>query len=291
VNNIKQALEKIEIPKDLNSRVVLGVKQAKMERRKKRNPKWMLTSVAAVMIIGTGLTFGNSYLADAAESILSQLFSSKENLMKTYPDDEPEKFDLIEQSLVVAQETLTEEEFSEYTKLIKEQVELKTLLQKEKREPSGKEARRSNEIGTLMRPYENKFMPIFAERLASFPLTEKPTYIPDEYKLTHESYGITNIGEEPVVSFDYGKGESWFNTSQLKINQLTDLEKPEAGLFENPVSYTLNGFQFEFVSKEQSQWLGGMRVTVPEKGYKMVLVATDLSKEGMEKLLLSMIER
>jgi hypothetical protein len=201
--------------------------------------------------------------------------------MKTYPDDEPEKFDLIEQSLVVAQETLTEEEFSEYTKLIKELVELKTLLQKEKREPSGKEARRSNEIGTLMRPYENKFMPIFAEQLASFPLTEKPTYIPDEYKLTQETYGITNIGEEPVVSFDYRKGESWFNTQQLKINQLTDLEKPEAGLFENPVSYTLNGFQFEFVSKEQSAVAWWYEGNSARERVKMVLVATDLSKEGM----------
>lgn len=291
MNNIKQALEKIEIPKELNIRVALGVKQAKMEKRKRQNPKWILASVAAVMIIGTGLSFGGSHLANAAESIISQLFGSKENLMKTYPDDEPEKFDLIDQSLVVAQETLTEEEFNEYTKLMKELVALKSKLQKENREPSEKEARKSHQLGELMKPYENKFMPIFSQQLASFPLTKKPAFLPEGYKLDFESYGIANKGEEPVVSFDYSKGESWFNTQQLKINQLTDLEKPEAGLFEKTESYSLNGFQFDYVSKEQSQWLGGLRITVPEKGYKIVLITDKLSKEEMEKVLLSMIEK
>lgn len=292
MNNIKQALEKVEIPKELSSRVALGVKQAKMEKRKRQNPKLMLASVAAVIIIGTALSFGGSHLADAAESIISQLFGSKENLMKTYPDDEPEKFDLIDQSLVVAQETLTEEEFNEYTKLMKELVALKSKLQEENREPSGKEARRSNQIGELMRPYENKFMPIFSQQLASFKFTNKPTYLPEGYKLDFESYGIVNKGEEPVVSFDYRKGESWFNTQQLRINQLTDIEKSEAGLFEKTESYTLNGFQFDYVSQEQSKWLGGLRITVPEKGYKIVLITTDkLSKEEMEKVLLSMIEK
>ncbi|MEH7072582.1 hypothetical protein [Neobacillus drentensis] len=291
MNNIKQVLEKIEIPKDLNSRVVLGVKHAKMEKRKKRNTKWMLASVAVVMIIGTGLTFGSSHLADAAESLLSQLFGSKENLMETYPDDGPEKFDMIDQALAVAEEVLTEDEFAEYTSLMKEQVELKSLLQKEKREPSGKEAKRSNEINELMIPYENKFMPVFSKRLASFPLTEKPTYIPAKYNLGQESYGITNKGEEPVVRFGYAKGESWFTTLQLKKTQISDFEKPESDLFERSVSYTLNGFQFDYVSIDQSQWLGGLRVTVPEKGYKIILAATDLSKEEMEKVLLSMIDK
>jgi hypothetical protein len=291
VNNIKQALEDIDIPKELNSRVALGVRQAKMEKQKSRIPKWMLASVAAVMIVGTGLTFGGSHLADAAESIFSQLFGSKENLMKTYPDDEPEKFDLIEQSLAVAQETLTEKEYSEYTKLIKELVDLKSKLQKENREPNGEEAAKSHKIKEKMQPYENKFMPIFSQQLASFPLTKEPAFLPEGYKLVSESYGIANNGEEPVVSFDYRKGESWFNTQQLKINQLTDLEKPEAGLFEKTESYSLNGFEFDYVSKEQSQWLAGLRITVPEKGYKIVLITDKLSKDEMEKVLLSMIEK
>lgn len=231
MNNIKQSLEKIEIPKELNSRVSLGVKQAKLEKRKRRNPKWMLASVAAVMIIGTGLAFGGSQLADAAESIISQLFGSKKNLVETYPDDEPEKFDLIEQSLAIAQETLTEEEFSDYTKLMKELVELKSKLQKENREPSEKKAKRSDQIGELMKPYENKFMPIFAQQLASFPITKKPNYIPEGYKLVFESYGIANKGEEPVASLNYSKGESIFFIEQLRINQLADLEKPESVFF------------------------------------------------------------
>ncbi|KIO67077.1 hypothetical protein B4065_2108 [Caldibacillus thermoamylovorans] len=35
----------------------------------------------------------------------------------------------------------------------------------------------------------------------------------------------------------------------------------------------------------------GMRVTVPEKGYKITLIADKLSKEEMEKILLSMVEK
>lgn len=35
----------------------------------------------------------------------------------------------------------------------------------------------------------------------------------------------------------------------------------------------------------------GMRVTVPEKGYKIILIADKLSKEEMEKVLLSMVEK
>ncbi|MGJ7922882.1 hypothetical protein [Neobacillus sp. LXY-4] len=39
----------------------------------------------------------------------------------------------------------------------------------------------------------------------------------------------------------------------------------------------------------KEEW-GVMRVTVLEKGYKIILTADNLSKEEMEKVLLSMIE-
>jgi hypothetical protein len=288
VNNIKQSLEKIEVPNDLNSRVALGVKQAKMERPKRRHLKWMLDSVAAVMIIGTGLTFGSSHLADAAETILSQLFGSKENLLKTYPDDEPEKLDMIEQSLVFAQETLTEEEFSEYTKLMKELVGLKSKLQEENREPTGKEENRSDQIQELMKPYENKFMPKFVQQLASFPFI-KPTYIPEGYNKVYEGFDLRKSSEEPNTSLQYENGESFFLLEQHNKNQIAPIEEPVAGYFNTPPeSYYLNEFEFEYFPPKEG-W-GGMRVTVPEEGYKLILTANQLPKEEMEKILLSMIE-
>ncbi|MFP7298739.1 hypothetical protein [Neobacillus niacini] len=287
MNNIKQAMEKIEIPKELDSRVAIGVKEAKVEKRKRRDPKWVVAAVGAIMIMGTGLTIGGPHLAGAAESIISQLFGSKENLIKTYPDDEPEKFDLIEQSLVAAQEILSEEEYNEYTKLIKELVELKSKLQRENREPSGKEANRSHQIKELMQPFEDKFMPTFIQSLASFPII-KPIYIPDGYNKVYEGFEQRKISEEPSTSLQYRSGESLLVIEQHNKNQIAPIEEPDAGVFEKIETYVLEGYHFEFSTEGE---MAGMRVTVPEEGYKLILTANHVSKEEMEKVLLSMIEQ
>ena len=75
----------------------------------------------------------------------------------------------------------------------------------------------------------------------------------------------------------------------MNINQKVDIEMQETGFFVKNDSYSLNGFQFDFVSSKEEKV--GIRVTVPEKGYKIVLIADVLSKEEMEKVLMSMIEK
>ena len=144
MNNIKQELEKIEIPKELNNRVASGVKQAKMEeRRKKRYPKWMLGSVASAMIIGVGFTVGGSYIADAAESLINQLFGSKEELIQSLPDEPKESFNSFEQHLAFAEKHFSEEEFADYSQLIKEQIEIVSNMQIENRDqPNSEEEQR-----------------------------------------------------------------------------------------------------------------------------------------------------
>jgi hypothetical protein len=54
VNNIKQELERIEIPKELHERSKLGVKKAKLEQPKRRfkNP---LVAAAVVSVLGVGI--------------------------------------------------------------------------------------------------------------------------------------------------------------------------------------------------------------------------------------------
>lgn len=260
-------------------------------KRKKTYPNWMLASAATIIIIGTSFTFAGSYIADAAETLINQLFGSKENLMQAYPDESNEEVDFFEQTLAFAKEHLTEEEFNHYSQLLKEQTEIFSLVQKENREyPTDEEEKRLDQIQASMRTYEVKFIPKQAQQLASFPFT-KPTYIPDGYKQVDESYPMINASEEPVVSLNFSNGESGFSTQQLNINQKADLELEESGFFESTVSYSLNGFQFDYVSsKEEWPW-DGMRITVPKKGYKIILTAEVLPKEEMEKVLLSMVEK
>ncbi|PAF33932.1 hypothetical protein CHH69_18600, partial [Terribacillus saccharophilus] len=90
---------------------------------------------------------------------------------------------------------------------------------------------------------------IEAQRLASFPVS-KPTFIPEGYAQTNESFAIINKGEEPVVSLDYSDDESTFDTQQLKIDQTADIELPESGFFVQPETYSFNGHEFEFISRE-----------------------------------------
>jgi hypothetical protein len=265
-------------------KVMLKIK----EKRRKRYPKYIIASVASIMIIGTAFTFGGTYIADAAETLINQLFGSREKLVQVYPDESKEEVDFFEQTLAIAKENLTEEEFNHYSQLFKEQLEIKSKLQKENREPTSAEAKRLHQIKESQRSYEIKFIPIQAQQLASFPFT-KPTYIPKGYKKVEENYVLHNENEEPVVSLNYSDGESFFSTEQVNINQKIDIEMQEAGFFEKTKSYSLNGFQFDFVSSKEEKV--GMRVTVPEKGYKIVLIADDLSKGEMEKVLLSMVNK
>ncbi|KGR81860.1 hypothetical protein [Lysinibacillus odysseyi] len=289
MNNIKRELEKIEIPKELNNRAVLGVKQAKMEKRKKkRHPKWILGSVASVMIIGASFTIGGSYIADAAQSLISQLFGSKGNLMQAYPNESEEEIDFFEQHMIIAKENLTEEEFNKYSRLFEEQSKIWSKVQNENREPDEEEAKRLHQIGELQKSYENKFALIEAQQFASYSIT-KPTHIPEGYKQVDKGFSIVNKGEEPIVSFDYSNGEAIFSTQQTRINQQVDIEK--ADFFRNPESYFLKGFQFDYVPSKEEWPVNGMRVTVPEKRYKVIIMAYALTKEEMENVLLSMIEK
>jgi hypothetical protein len=258
--------------------------------RKKRYPKWMIASAASVMIIGTAFTFGGSHLADAAETLINQLFGTKENLMQAYPNETPEEISYFERHLEIAEENLTEEEFANYTQLIKEQTEIWSKIREEKREPDSEEAARLHQIKESQYSISRKFALKEAQQYASFPFT-KPTYIPEGYKQVEESYPMSNESEEPVVSLDYSNGESEFSTQQLNINQKVDLEKEEIGFFDKTESYTLNGLQFDYISSKEEWPMAGMRLTVPDKGYKIIITANGLSKEEMEKVLLSMIEK
>jgi hypothetical protein len=266
-------------------KVMLQIK----EKRKKTYPKWIIASVASIMIIGIAFTFGGSHLAGAAETFINKLFGSKENLMQAYPEESEVEISYFERHLEFAEENLTEEEFTNYTQLIKEETEIWSKVREENREPDVEEAARLHQIGDLQRSYTSKFAQKEAQHYASYTIS-KPAYIPEGYKQVGESFSMSNEGEEPVAWLDYSKGEFGFQTYQQKINQKNDVDY----LFhsEKTESYSLNGFEFVYVNSEEANKTG-LRVTVPDGGYKITMIAdTDtLSKEEMENVLLSMIEK
>ena len=260
--------------------------QANMEEKRKiRYPKWILASVASVLIIGASFTFGGSNIVDAAQSLINQLFGSKEELMQAYPDESEKEISYFERHMKIAKENLTEEEFNAYSQLIKEQFEIENTLQKENRKPNSKEEKRLHQINESLSTYDSKFALVEAQQLVSFKIT-KPTYLPKGYKQTGEGLSLKeeDIGKEPTFNLNYSNGESVFWIQQFNMNRKSDIEK--GSFIENPEIYSLDGFQIEYVS---SSYNAGMRVTVPEKGCIIVMFAEVLSKEEMEKVLLSMV--
>ncbi|GAA0439096.1 hypothetical protein GCM10008983_14980 [Lentibacillus halophilus] len=295
--NLKEDMQNIKVPKEkLHQRIESGVRQAESKGKKKRRvPKWILSSVASVVIIGSGVTFGGSYIADAAESLINQIFGSEENLMQAYPDESQEEIDDFDRHLELAKENLTEEEFNDYSELIKERTEIWSRIKEENREPNENEAARLNQIGDLQQSYTDKFALKEVQQQAKFSFTiTKPTYIPESYNQIGENYSIENVDEEPVVSLNYSNGEYLFWTQQVNINQKDIMEEMLGdGPYKKSETYSSNGLQFDVVSPkdESASFRGGMRVAVPEKDYKIVMFAEALSKEKMEKVLLSMVEK
>ncbi|KAA9022885.1 hypothetical protein [Niallia endozanthoxylica] len=298
MNNIKQELEKIEIPKELNYRVALGIKQANMEekRKKRYSKKWILGSVASMMIIGTGFAFAGSHIVDATSSLINQLFGSKEELIQSLPDEPKESLNSFEQHLAFAEQYLSEEEFATYSQLIKEQIKIVSNIQTENRKPNIEEEQRLEELSAAIEIYDAKLNTFTthtideAQQMIDYPIT-KPTFIPEGYKQVSEEIHTdeSHVGKDPIVELKYSKGEFGFWITQQKIdkNQKDELEKRN---FEHTESYSLKEFEFEYVYSEDTN-VTGMRVFVREKGYKMTMIADILTKEEMEEILLSMVEK
>ncbi|KGP90792.1 hypothetical protein N780_03080 [Pontibacillus chungwhensis BH030062] len=288
MNNIKEEFEKIEIPDELNSRVASGVKQAKREKKKKKGyPNWVMGAVASVMIVGISSTLGGSYIVDATESLLNQIFGAKEKVTEAYPEESSEEISFMEQHIEFAKENLTEEEFTHLSDLYKEQAEIWRGVRAESREPDDQEAARLHEIKGLQFSYENQFALKEAQHLSSYTVTQ-PTYVPEGYSQTKENFFIKNKGDEPVVTFEYSNGDFGYTTFQQEINQTDDFEYIW-NRFENTESYSLNGYEFTFKYSEEKKEKG-IRVKAPEKGYKITLLADRLSKREAEKIVLSMLE-
>ena len=125
--------------------------------------------------------------------------------------------------------------------------------------------------------------------MVQYPI-KHPSYVPEGYVLESEEARTEemNVAGDPIVEFQYRGEEFGFRTTTQKIGQNRAGEL-ESLRYDHIKEYTLNGFKFEFAMYNDSN-VQGMRVTIPEEGYEITMTADILSKEEMEKILLSMVE-
>jgi len=307
-NEVKREMEKIEIPEELHARTVLGIKQVKQEKRKwKGYPKWMIGTAASLMIIGASLSIGGSYISDAAETLLGKVFGTEEqtqiqeDILKFAPDREGGAeeakmlFVQMEQHLKLAKEHLSAEDFEDYSQLIKESTEINVQSMNPEAD-WGKIEKRLLELEKELRKYGVYELTIHtleeARAMVSYPINY-PAYIPEGYELIEEEARTTyaHPGEDPVVTLQYEQidGEMNFYTF---IEKIDPTKEDELTFYDQVDSYQLNGYTFEYAydDGEYHSNVQGMRITIPEESYEILIHASLLSKEEMEKILLSMVE-
>ncbi len=306
-HEIKREIEKIELPDELHARTKLGIKQVKKEENK-RYPKWIIGTVASLLIIGISFSTGGSYIADAAETLIGKIFGGEEqaqiqeDIQKFSPDREGGAeeakmlFLQMEQHLKLAKEHLSAEDFEDYSQLIKESAEINVQSMNPEAD-WGTLEKRSLELEKEIGKYGVFELMIHtleeAQAMVSYPINY-PSYIPEGYELIEEEARTTyeHPGEDPAVTLQYQQidGEMNFYTFIEKIDQT---KVDELTFYEQIDSYQLNGYTFEhaYDDGEYHSNVQGMRVTIPEEGYEVIIEASLLSKEEMEKVLLSMVDQ
>ncbi|RAZ81368.1 hypothetical protein [Planococcus halotolerans] len=128
-NKVKEEVDHIKVPKEkLHQRIELGVDQAELKdkNKKRKAPKWIIGLVASAMIAAAVWSLGGSSLADAAESLFTQVFVTEETLKEAYPEEEvtSEGMTAIEGQLQILEQNLSEEDFAEFSRLLEEQTEI-----------------------------------------------------------------------------------------------------------------------------------------------------------------------
>lgn len=296
-NKLKDELNRIDIPKELHDRVVLGVKQAKKEdKESKKRSKWMIGIVASIMILLATSIFSGTYLVEATNTFIQQVLGSKMKILEIFSDDD-NSFSYVERHLELAEEQLSSEEFLAYSQLVNEHIEILYQATLEDRDLHEEEQKRLEALEKDAQKYEKKIETVTthtleeAQKMVSYPIN-RPKYIPEGYLLEKEVVRTeeNNIGVDPVVFMQYRhpKNKDGFHMTTEK----TDVEKrteTKLSHYDHIDSYQLRGIAFDFAFYKDSN-IQGMRVTIREEGYEIVMSADILSKEEMEKILLSMID-
>jgi hypothetical protein len=76
-------------------------------------------------------TVGGSYIVNAADSLINQVFGSKEKIMKDFPGETMESLKGTEQELALVEQNLSQEELTDFLQLAKEMVAINQKVKQE----------------------------------------------------------------------------------------------------------------------------------------------------------------
>lgn len=308
---LQQRLQNEKIPELHSEHLWSRIQEQHLNEKKGRKDmirfsivkQWIVavSLIAALTVAGGG--YGND-IVHAASSLWKEVFGSIEQVRQVDPHAHEQ---MLENELQAAKHVLTETEYKQYTALFQEQTRImqkaieivdgKQKIHMDRLSPEDKNKLEQNE--KLLRPLINKIDNQFvysidgAAPMLPFPV-KHPAYVPSGYTLSQEvAKAASTTGDpQPIVSFTYKKGEFGFTVRQSVI--LTG-EADEYSLrsIEKEESYNLNGNQVKYgrIGKNVT----AMKMIVPERGsrssYQIYIIADVLSKQEVEKIALSILEK
>ncbi|MDZ5472012.1 hypothetical protein SM124_09665 [Bacillus sp. 31A1R] len=303
--NLKEEVENIEIPKELHSRVELGVNQAWMEEKNKHSKrlpmkKIVISAAAAVVVFSGTWAVGG---VDATETLINKIFGSRNEIQESYPQASVDDIGNYEQHLELAKEHLTENEFSQYASLHNEAAQLvKKMTVKENGQDiqnpellSKDEQNRFENISKKIEVFRSRLSQLTtktfeeAQKMVTYPM-QKPSFVPEGYVLVNElaKTNEKNINQDPTIELHYEHGEFGYRIFQSSLSNKEE-DELERRVFDHKDSYTLENFTIDYEYSDGSK-VKGMRLTNTNQGYKIVIISDLLSQEELENILLSMVK-
>nr|WP_212760584.1 M56 family metallopeptidase [Bacillus thuringiensis] len=238
------------------------------------------------------------------QQIVEKMIGTKEQAEAEFLVSEGE-YNILLKELGVARNLFTKEEFERFVDLETEsytlgkKIKLVGSPEKLDTEEQNKYKENDKEIG----PFREKIYWNFrltkkeAQKYLDFPI-KTPTSVVKEFKLAGEDVqtSMTPGRKNPVIVSEYRRGDSlsWYVVNQSVVRDKE--ENPFYGIVEESeklTNYELEGANITFAESSEST-TKYMEVIVPAKGknsaYQIIILANDVSKEELEKVILSYIK-
>ncbi|PRT25981.1 M56 family metallopeptidase [Bacillus thuringiensis] len=238
------------------------------------------------------------------QQIVEKMIGTKEQADAEFFISEGEYNNLLK-DLVVARNLFTKEEFERYIDLETEaytlgkKVKLVGSPEKLDSEEQKKYEKNSEEIGPFRQRIssELRLTKKEAQKYLDFPI-KTPSYVVKGYKLTGEGVTtpMTNEKINPDIISQYQSEDNVYIVHQSAVgDQGENLSNKVAEYNEKVTNYELEGTKITLVeSLDTEETSKVMQMIVPAKGknsaYQVIILAGDLSKEEIEKIMLSFLK-
>ncbi|HDX9613035.1 TPA: transcriptional regulator [Bacillus toyonensis] len=238
------------------------------------------------------------------QQIVEKMIGTKEQAEAEFLISEGE-YNILFTELGVARNLFTKEEFERFIELETESYTLSKKIRlvgnPEKLDPE--EQNKYKENDKEIEPFRRKIYSDFrltkkeAQKYLDFPI-KTPTTVVKGFKLAGEDVQTSMFPgrKNPVIVSEHHRGDSlsWYVVNQSVVRGKE--ENPFYGIMEESekiTNYELEGANITFAESSESN-TKYMEVIVPAKGknsaYQVIILANDVSKEELEKIMLSYIK-